>query len=70
MEKNNCYIFWDKELIYTQCQECFNKNGKGYRWSKSMLYGPHTIKCDLCGTIIYKRNRKKKKKKGDNEATI
>jgi hypothetical protein len=77
MEKNNCYIFWDdetvpedKRAIYVQCAECFSKNKKGIIWSKSLLYGFCEIKCNLCDTIIYKRLKKKKKKKGEDEATI
>lgn len=66
--KKNCYIYWDnddvpqnKQKVYTQCEECFKKNKKGLKWSKALLYGRHEIKCDLCGTIIYKREKKKKK---------
>lgn len=76
MEKNNCYIFWDDETtpekdrrIYVQCEECYRKNKKGLMWSQTMLYGFCEIKCDFCNTIIYKR-LKKKKKKGEDEATI
>jgi ribosomal protein S27E len=70
--KNNCYIYWDddsvkEQKIYVQCEDCFKKNKRGIIWGKSLLYGKHEIKCDLCNTIIYK---KLKKKKGENEATI
>ncbi len=67
MEKNNCYVFWDEDSVFTQCEECYKKNGKGHKWGKSLLYGRNDIKCSLCDTIIYQR---KKKKKGENEATI
>lgn len=72
MEKNNCYIFWDDETvpekdrkIYVQCEGCYAKNKKGQKWGKTLLYGPHDINCNLCNTIIYKRLKKKKKKKGE-----
>jgi len=75
MEKNNCYIYWDDETvkdqkIYVQCEECFQKTKKGFMWGRNLLYGVYEIKCDLCNTIIYKRLKKKKKKKGEDEATI
>lgn len=75
--KNNCYIYWDDETvpdkdrkIFIKCQGCFDKDKKGVFWSKSLLYGKHEIKCDLCNTIIYKRLKKTKKPKGEDEATI
>lgn len=68
MEKNNCYIYWDDDntppnerKIYIQCEECFKKTKKGFYWGKSLLYGPHVIKCNLCNTIIYKRKKREKK---------
>lgn len=73
MEKKHCYIYWDDETVkdrkvYTQCEECYQKNKKGFRWGQ--MYGYIEIKCDLCNTIIYKKLKKKKKKKGEDEATI
>lgn len=66
--KKNCYIYWDddkvpqnEQRIYTQCENCYIKNKKGFKWGGDLLYGPHEIKCDLCDTIIYKRVKKKKK---------
>lgn len=74
--KKNCFIYWDDDevpaaerRVYVQCEECYKKNKKGFFWSRKLLNGRHEIKCDLCDTIIYKRE-KKKKIKGDNEATI
>lgn len=78
MEKNYCYIYWDDDSVpqrerkvYMQCADCFAKNKKGIRWGSALLYGLNKIKCDLCNTIIYKGLKKKKrKKKGEDEATI
>ena len=65
--QKNCYIFWDDDSvpeterkIYVQCEECFKKNGKGFKWDIQLLYGKNVIKCNFCDTIIYKRKRKKK----------
>lgn len=72
MEKNNCYVFWDgdnikdyERKVYIQCEECHKKNKKGFKWAKEFLHGILEIKCSLCDTIIYK---KEKKKKGADEA--
>lgn len=72
--KKNCYIYWDndevprnEQKIYIQCEECFKKNRKGFIWGASMLYGHNEIKCSLCHTIIYKRERKKK---NENKTSI
>lgn len=58
--KNNCYIFWDNEVIYTQCEDCFAKNKKGVKWGKQLLFGKKTVKCSLCQTIIYQREKRQK----------
>lgn len=65
MEKEDCYIFWDDETvkdedrqIYVQCEDCFNKNKKGFKWDKKLLHGRNEVKCSLCDTMIYKRGKK------------
>jgi hypothetical protein len=63
--KNNCYIFWDvegteKDRVYIQCEECFEKNKYGIPWDIRLLKGLKELKCDLCPTIIYKRKKRKK----------
>lgn len=73
--KKNCYIYWDgpevvnenDKRVHVQCEECFKKNKKGIIWGGNLLYGPKTIKCTECDTIIYKKT---KRKKGTNEASI
>jgi len=64
--KKSCYIYWDnddipqnEQKVYVQCEKCFQKNKKGFRWS--LFYGKHEIKCNLCNTIIYEREKKKRK---------
>jgi LSD1 subclass zinc finger protein len=64
-EKKDCYIFWDEEVtkeedrqVYIQCDECFKKNRKGFKWDKKFLHGRNEIKCSFCNTIIYKRGEK------------
>ena len=66
--KKNCYIYWDGEeihpkerKIYIQCEKCFAKNKKGVQWGSSLFYGRYEIKCNLCNTIIYKREKKRRK---------
>ncbi len=73
MQKNNCYIFWDSDgpeeerKVYIQCEECFEKSKNGMPWSKNLLKGLKEVKCDICNTIIYRREKLKKKKNEENK---
>jgi hypothetical protein len=74
MEKNNCYIYWDddtvpelEQKVYIQCEECFKKNRKGFKWSKTLWQGSKEVKCNLCDTIIYSKKKKNQKSIGENK---
>lgn len=50
----NCYIFWDEDYVYIQCEECHTKNGKGVIWHAEMGY-KNKVVCSQqgCGKIIH-----------------